>query len=99
MRKIRDSYSAQVWLEESAVAFLDSLHPDDELSVQIARYISDRMKRTRKRQSSASSHSSPSIQVLRAVSDVVDDKATAQRMLDLEAQNKDLRRAIAQLGG
>lgn len=56
------------------------------------------MKRTRKRQSSASPHKSPSIQVLRAVSDVVDDKATAQRILNLEAQNNELRRAIAQLG-
>ncbi len=98
MRNIRDSYSARVWLEGSAVAFLDSLYPDDELSVQIARFVSDGMKRTRKRQSSASPHSSPSIQVLRAVPNVVDDKATAQRMLGLEAQNAELRRAIAQLG-
>ena len=98
MRKIRDSYSAQVWLEGSAVAFLDSLYPDDELSVQIARFISDGMKRTRKRQASASPNGSPSIQVLRAVPDAVEDKATAQRMLDLEAQNNELRKAISQLG-
>ena len=99
MRKIRDSYSAQVWLEGSAVAFLDSLYPDDELSVQIARFISDSMKRTRKRQASASPNSSSSsIQVLRAVPDAVEDKATAQRMLDLEAQNNELRKAISQLG-
>ena len=98
MRKIRDSYSAQVWLEGSAVAFLDSRYPDDELSVQIARFISDGMKRTRKQQASASPHPSPSIQVLRAVPDAVEDKATAQRMLDLEAQNNELRRAISQLG-
>ncbi len=98
MRQIRDSYSAQVWLEGSAVAFLDSLYPDDELSVQIARFISDGMKRTRKRQASASPNSSPSIQVLRAVPDAIEDKATAQRMLDLEAQNDELRRAISQIG-
>ena len=98
MRKIRDSYSAQVWLEGSAVAFLDSLYPDDELSVQIARFISDGMKRTRKHQASASPNSRPSIQVLRAVPDAVEDKATAQRMLDLEAQNDELRRAISQIG-
>ena len=98
MRKIRDSYSAQVWLEGSAVAFLDSLYPDDELSVQIARFISDGMKRTRKHQASASPNSNPSIQVLRAVPDPVEDRATAQRMLDLEAQNDELRRAISQIG-
>ena len=98
MRKIRDSYSAQVWLEGSAVAFLDSLYPDDELSVQIARFISDGMKRTRKHQASASPNNNPSIQVLRAVPDPVEDKATAQRMLDLEAQNDELRRAISQIG-
>ena len=97
MRKIRDSYSAQVWLEGSAVAFLDSLYPDDELSVQIARFISDGMKRTRKQQASASPHTSPSIQVLRAVPDVVEDKATAQRILDLETQNNELRRAVSQI--
>ena len=98
MRKIRDSYSAQVWLEGSAVAFLDSLYPDDELSVQITRFISDSMKRTRKRQASASPNGNSSIQVLRAVPDAVDDRATAQRMLDLEAQNNELRKAISQLG-
>ena len=97
MRKIRDSYSAQVWLEGSAVAFLDSLYPDDELSVQIARFINDGMKRTRKQQASANPHTSPSIQVLRAVPDVVEDKATAQRILDLEAQNNELRRAVSQI--
>ena len=97
MRKIRDSYSAQVWLEGSAVAFLDSLYPDDELSVQIARFISDGMKRTRKQQASASPQASPSIQVLRAVPDVVEDRATAQRILDLETQNNELRRAVSQI--
>ena len=97
MRKIRDSYSAQVWLEGSAVAFLDSRYPDDELSVQIARFISDGMKRTRKQQASASPHPSPSIQVLRAVPDVVEDRATAQRILDLETQNNELRRAVSQI--
>lgn len=97
MRRIRDSYSAQVWLEGSAVAFLDSLYPDDELSVQIARFISDGMQRTRKQQVSASPHTSPSIQVLRAVPDVIEDKATAQRILDLEAQNNELRRAVLQI--
>lgn len=97
MRKIRDSYSAQVWLEGSAVAFLDSRYPDDELSVQIARFISDGMKRTRKQQASASPRTSPSIQVLRAVPDVVEDKATTQRILDLEAQNNELRRAVLQI--
>ncbi|PZO12062.1 MAG: hypothetical protein DCF25_18290 [Leptolyngbya foveolarum] len=97
MRKIRDSYSAQVWLEGSAVAFLDSRYPDDELSVQIARFISDGMKRTRKQQASASPCTSPSIQVLRAVPDVVEDKATTQRILDLEAQNNELRRAVLQI--
>ena len=54
--RIRDSYSAQVWLEGSAVAFLDSLYPDDELSVQIARYISDGMKQKRKRQPQVAVH-------------------------------------------
>jgi len=95
--RIRDSYNAQVWLEGSAVAFLDSLYPDDELSVQVARYISDGMKRTRKRQASADPNSSPSIQVLRAIPNV-EDKVTARRMLDLESQNQELRQMIAQLG-
>lgn len=97
MRPIRDSYSAQVWLEGSAVAFLDSLYPNDELPVQIARFVNDGMRKKRKRQTSASPHSSNSVQVLHAVPDVVQDKVTAHRMLDLEAQNNELRKAIAQL--
>ena len=57
------------------------------------------MKRTYKRQASASPCLAlPSIHVLRAVPDAVEGKARAQRMLDLEAQNNELRRAISQLG-
>ena len=97
MRPIRDSYNAHVWLEGSAVAFLDSLYPDDELAVQIARFVNDGMKKKRRRQSSASPHGSSSVQVLHAVPDVVQDKATAHRILDLEAQNNELKQAIAQL--
>ena len=97
MRSIRDSYSAHVWLEGSAVAFLDSLYPDDELAVQIARFVNDGMKKKRRQQSSASPYGRSSVQVLHAVPDVVQDKATAHRMLDLEAQNNELKQAIAQL--
>ncbi len=103
MRKIRDSYSAQVWLEGSAVSFLDSLYPDDELSVQIARYVHDGMQGARKRQGSAIPSSSRSVQVLRAVSrpspNAVSpaESATSERMLDLERQNEELRAAISEL--
>ena len=47
LHRIRDSYSAMIWLTGEAAAFLESVFPDEELPLAISRLIDREMLRTR----------------------------------------------------
>lgn len=53
LERIRDSYSAQVWLTGEQVAHLNSLFPDDELEVQLGKLVTRSMRQTQRRAASS----------------------------------------------
>ena len=47
LHTIRDSYSTMIWITGEAASFLESLYPDEELALAIAKLIDREMVRTR----------------------------------------------------